>query len=137
MAMAAALFHQQQFFLQARKLLSRRKKLIKLADRSEAGWALVEKYVEDDLADDSDDDRRMEKAERAAERMIAKRKRERYAPTKRTAARHNEWTEPLLPDGRRLHKAYRTGTICTRSLPPMWRLEFGGANALNGRATYP
>ena len=57
---------------QGMELLSRRKKLIKLADRSEAGWALVEEYVEDDLAEDSEDERRIEKAERAAERKIAK-----------------------------------------------------------------
>ena len=57
---------------QGMELLSRRKKLIKLADRSEAGWALVEEYFEDDLAEDSEDERRIEKAERAAERKIAK-----------------------------------------------------------------
>ena len=85
------------------ELLSRRKKLIKLADRSEAGWALLEEYVEDDLAEDFEDERRIEKAERAAERKIAKRKRD--ATTTRTAVRHNERTEPLLPDGKRLHKA--------------------------------
>ena len=50
------------------ELLTHRKKLIKLADRSEVGWAVVEEYVDDDLADDSDDERRMEKAEQAAER---------------------------------------------------------------------
>ncbi|KAL5518166.1 hypothetical protein EMCRGX_G003853 [Ephydatia muelleri] len=37
---------------QGMELLSCRKKLIKLADRSEAGWALVEEYVEDDLAEE-------------------------------------------------------------------------------------
>ena len=48
---------------------------------------------------------RIEKAERAAERKIGKRKQEWDAATKRTAARHNERTESLLPDGKRLHKA--------------------------------
>ena len=48
---------------------------------------------------------RIEKAERAAERKIAKQKQEWDAATKRTAARHNERTESLLPDGKRLHKA--------------------------------
>ena len=32
----------------------------------------MEEYVEDDLADDSDDERRIEKTERAAERKITK-----------------------------------------------------------------
>eukprot|EP00731_Ephydatia_muelleri_P002572 Em0001g2572a len=48
---------------------------------------------------------RIEKAERAAERKIGKRKQEWDTATKRTAARHNERTESLLPDGKRLHKA--------------------------------
>ena len=62
---------------QGTELLSCKKKLIKLADRSKTGWALVDEYVEDDLAEDSKDERRIEKAERAAKRKIAKRKRER------------------------------------------------------------
>ena len=87
------------------ELLSRRKKLIKLVDRSEAGWAFVEEYVEDDLAEDSDDERRIEKAERAAEKKLAKRKRERDATTRRTVGRQNERTEPLDPDSKRPHRA--------------------------------
>ena len=63
---------------QGMELLSCRKKLIKLADRSEAGWALVEEYVEDDLAED---ERRIQKAERAAERKIAKRLHKAKEPT--------------------------------------------------------
>ena len=81
------------------ELLTHRKKLIKLADRSEVGWAVVEEYVDDDLADDSDDERRMEKAERAAERKVAaKRRKEREAGAKR--ARLSE-PEPLAPEGKR------------------------------------
>ena len=122
---------------QGMELLSRRKKLIKLADRSEAGWALVEEYVEDDLAEDSEDERRIEKAERAAERKIAKRKRERDAATKRTAARHNERTEPLLPDGKRLHKAKEpTALVPFAGSAPgpatnVANSAIGGVNALN------
>ena len=87
---------------QGMELLSRRKKLIKLADHSEAGWALVEEYVKNDLAEDFGDEMRIEKAECAAERKITKRKRELDAAMKRTVARHNERTEPLVPDGKRL-----------------------------------
>lgn len=54
--------------------ISRRQKLIKFADRSEAGWAVVDEYVDDDLADDSEDEKRMERAERMAERKLAKRR---------------------------------------------------------------
>ena len=41
------------------KLLKSRQKLMKIADRSECGWATVEEYVEDELADDSDDEKRL------------------------------------------------------------------------------
>ena len=51
---------------QGRRLLDERQKLIRLADRSEHGWGVVDEYTADDLADDSDDERRIEKAERKA-----------------------------------------------------------------------
>ena len=55
-------------------LLIHRQKVIKLADRSEAGWTVVEEYEGDDLADDSEDERRMEKAEGKAEKKLAKKR---------------------------------------------------------------
>ena len=48
------------------KRLSRRQKLIKIADRSE--------YEDDELAADSDDEKRLAKAEKAAEKKVSKRK---------------------------------------------------------------
>ena len=87
------------------ELLSHRKKLIKLADRSEAGWAFVEEYIEDDLADNSDDERRIEKAEKAPEHKLAKRKRERDAghSMKRGVAQPMaERMDTQLPDGKHL-----------------------------------
>jgi hypothetical protein len=36
---------------------SRKTKLLKIADRSEHGWATVEEYQEDELADNSDDEK--------------------------------------------------------------------------------
>lgn len=46
------------------KLLAERQKLIKIADRSEHGWGVVTKYTADDFAEDSDDEKRLEKANR-------------------------------------------------------------------------
>ena len=43
--------------------MERTQKLIKLADWSEYGWRTVEEYEEDDLAKDSDDEKRIGKAE--------------------------------------------------------------------------
>ena len=40
----------------------------------DAGWAVVEEYEDDALASNSEDKRRMEKAERAAEKKVAKKR---------------------------------------------------------------
>ena len=54
--------------------LAHRQKLIKVADRSELGWAVVAEYETDGLAADSDDEKRLERAERTAERKVARKK---------------------------------------------------------------
>ena len=53
---------------EGKKLLSERQKLIKLADRSECGWATVSAYVTDDLADTPEDERRISKTEKSAKK---------------------------------------------------------------------
>ena len=50
------------------RLIERRQKLIKLADKSEAGWLAVDEYESDELADDSADERRIRKAQDKAVR---------------------------------------------------------------------
>ena len=55
---------------EGKKLLSERQKLIKLADRSECGWATVSAYVTDDLADTPEDERHISKAEKLAEKAL-------------------------------------------------------------------
>ncbi|KAL5496815.1 hypothetical protein EMCRGX_G013175 [Ephydatia muelleri] len=50
--------------------LAHRQKLIKLADRSELGWHVVNEYETDVLADNPEDERRLENAEKAAERKV-------------------------------------------------------------------
>ena len=44
--------------------------MIRIADRSEFGWATVEEYEEDELADNSDDEKRLYRAELRAGRRI-------------------------------------------------------------------
>lgn len=66
-----ALAHAKEAIESGLKLLTERQKLIKIADRSEHGWGVVSEYTADDLADDT---KRLEKAERAAERKAKKRR---------------------------------------------------------------
>ena len=49
-------------------LITKRQKLIKIADRSEYGWATVDEYVEDELAEGKEDERRLFRAEGRAKR---------------------------------------------------------------------
>ena len=51
------------------KFVCERQKWIRMADRSEHGWATMEEYLEDELAD-NDDEKRMQKAEFQAGRKL-------------------------------------------------------------------
>ena len=61
-------------------LVKNRMKLIKVADRSQYGWSTVKEYEQDDLASDSEDEKRLTRSERQAERkvkaLLAKRSRQ-------------------------------------------------------------
>ena len=57
------------------QLMAQRQKLIKVADRSELGWAVVAEYQANDLAENSDDERKLEGAVKAAERKVAAKRR--------------------------------------------------------------
>ena len=61
-------------------LVKTRMKLIKVADRSQYGWSTVKEYEQDDLASDSEDEKRLTRSERQAERkvkaLLAKRSRQ-------------------------------------------------------------
>ena len=53
----------RQSLQEGESLINNRQKLIKVADRSEHGWVTVEEYVTDELAENSDDEKRLFKAE--------------------------------------------------------------------------
>ena len=55
-----------------RRLIAERQKLIKIADRSEHSWGVVQEYTADELAEDLGDEKRLEEAEIAAELKAAK-----------------------------------------------------------------
>ena len=50
--------------------MSEGQKLIKLADRSECGWATVLAYITDDLADTPEDGLRISKVEKSAKKAL-------------------------------------------------------------------
>jgi len=58
-------------------LIKPRQKAICMADRLEFGWSVVTEYDTDELADNSDDECKIEKAEKAAERKAAVQKKRR------------------------------------------------------------
>ena len=53
---------------EGKELITNRQKFIKIADRSEFGWSTVDIYVENELADNSDDEKRLYRAESRAKR---------------------------------------------------------------------
>ena len=59
-----ALEKAKQSIRMGKEALAHRQKLIKVADRSELGWAVVAEYDADALAADSDNEKRLERAER-------------------------------------------------------------------------
>ena len=71
--------HAHEALEKGARLLAERQKLIKIADRS--GLGVVAEYTADELADNSDDEKRLEKAEKAAERKAGLKKCKRVQPT--------------------------------------------------------
>ena len=58
-------------------LLNKRHKAIRFADKSSAGWTAVEEYESDELADDSEDEKKLRSAERRALSKLRARKQNR------------------------------------------------------------
>ena len=66
---------------QSRRLIAERQKLLKIADRSEYGLGVVAEYTTDEVAEGSNDEKRLERAEKAAEQKAAKRRKKRAGST--------------------------------------------------------
>uniref|UniRef100_A0A1X7U8W3 Uncharacterized protein n=1 Tax=Amphimedon queenslandica TaxID=400682 RepID=A0A1X7U8W3_AMPQE len=54
--------------------IQERQKLICIADHSDYGWDVVQEYISDELVADSDDEKKLSKAEKAAEMKCQKKK---------------------------------------------------------------
>jgi len=53
---------------EAQQIICKRQKLIKIADRSKDGWLVVQEYESDDIASNSEDEKRLKKSKNAAEK---------------------------------------------------------------------
>ena len=71
-------------------MLAERQKLIKIANRSDNGWGVVAEYTVDELADDSGNEKHLEKMKNAAERKagLEKQKRVQAATKQPSRAPH-------------------------------------------------
>ena len=77
-----------------------RNKLIRIADKSDRGWLTVNEYEKDDCADDSEDEKKINAAERRAYQKSKDRKLERKAPS-------NEETSKRFQSDRESNSAFR------------------------------
>ena len=64
--------------MKGKSLLENRQKLIKMADCSPYGWEVVKVYETNELVDGSDDEKRIQKAEKAAEKRLSERKKSNF-----------------------------------------------------------
>ena len=80
---------------QGLEMIAARQKRIKVADRSEYGWATVDKYEQDQLAADEEDAKRLEKAEKSAGSKAAKRKK--VTSTSRSDSGRRQQSRPMEP----------------------------------------
>ena len=51
-------------------LVTKRMKVVKIADKSQYSWATVQEYLSDELASDTEDRKRLFRSERRAERKV-------------------------------------------------------------------
>ena len=77
------------------KLLFERQKHILLADKSESGWFTVEEYKKHDLAENSDDEKRIFSAERRARATLSTLKKKRSSSF--AASRRSSLVRPSAP----------------------------------------
>ena len=95
--------------------LEARIKLIKLADTSEHGWQTVAEYVTNELAENSDDEKRIGRAERAAERKAKKKAKSSNALKARRVSSIAKVTTPVVHNP--IRPSFSSPTMAVRSVP--------------------
>ena len=81
----------KQKIAQGIEMIAFRQKLIKLADSSEGGWKVVHEYTANPLAEDSEDDKKIFRAQARAERKmkVERVKRKRFTPYSKASTSAN------------------------------------------------
>ena len=111
--------HMKAHLDEGTKTIAVRQKHIKIADRSDLGWAVVEAYMDDELASDSDDERRLYKANREAQQSIKRKRSESAAAAAKRRATANP--EPPPPAQGRLSQGTRPLVSRPRIIGPCYR----------------
>ena len=110
------------------QLIEHRQKLIKMADNSDLGWKTVEEYEASTIADDSEDEKKMWKAETRAQRKMKQGKKPTYTnrqypysrptqPNQSAAIRGGGGAANIVPPSR------KPGVCFSRGKPGHWRME--------------
>ena len=105
------------------KAIEVRQKHIKIADRSELGWAVVVAYEDDELASDSEDEKRIYKAKRLSKRKRASSSA--AAKRKVPATGPVENAMPVPSRGTTGNQNIRACPICPRIIGPCSDVESG------------
>ena len=123
---------------QGKDLLLHRNKLIKLADMSETGWRTVQEYETHQLAENSDDEKRIQKAEMRAthkqkeeERRRSTTTRRRYLTQQPAATTTRDASRSDLPPGRKPGFCFACGK------PGHWRADCMAVRAAESHVAGP
>ena len=104
------------------RLLVARQKAIRIADRSEFGWATVDEDEEDELAENSDDEKRLYRAEMRAGRKLKaaaakNRKRKEFLKKEWRSSKPQLQTDSPTTSGAGLVSSQRSSSSSSGSIP--------------------